>query len=196
MLSNLLKKNVFQYEWDTQYKLYGLKLLFRPKIQKYWKNQILLGLLRIFTAVCLKSAIQFINVFCEVQCIIVICFITDGLDRDIKIYKTNILHSFYKYVKLHTFMTTEEDDVRYLFKVLTTFRRIWKCHQWFQHICQHKQRILCEKHSSEYNAKKAEIFLRNGGGRGRGIVELLFEIHDIKLWEKISINFLGLLIRN
>jgi len=67
-------------------------------------------------------------VLCKVQCIIVICFIPDGLDRDIKIYKTNLLHSFYKYVKLHTFMTTEEDDVPYLFKVLNTFPRIRKCH--------------------------------------------------------------------
>jgi len=63
-------------------------------------------------------------VLCTVQSFIVICFITDGLDRDIKIYKTNMLHSFYKYVKLHTFMTKEEDDVPYLFRVLATCPRI------------------------------------------------------------------------
>jgi hypothetical protein len=42
----------------------------------------------------------------------------------------------------------------------------------------HKQRTLSEKNGSEYNAKKAEILLRNGG---KGVVvELLFEFHDIK----------------
>jgi hypothetical protein len=60
-------------------------------------------------------------VLCEVRCIVLICFITDGLDKDIKIYKTNMLHSFYKYVKLHTFMTTEEDEVSLLLKILSNF---------------------------------------------------------------------------
>jgi ribosomal protein RSM22 (predicted rRNA methylase) len=78
-------------------------------------------------------------------------------------------------------MKKEEDDVPYLFRVLATCPRLRKCHQLFQHVCQHEQRTLSEKHSSEYNAKKAEILIRNGGG---GVVELLFEFHDIKLWGK------------
>ena len=67
-------------------------------------------------------------------------------------------------------MKKEEDDVSYLFRVLATCPRLRKCHQLFQHVCQHEQRTLSEKHSSEYNAKKAEILIRNGGGEGCGIV--------------------------